>query len=186
MTISQASDSELVHAITQGDEQAFAALYHRYKSTLFGSLLRILNSNADAEDVLQELFVHVWQHSSHYNETRGRVFTWLVVIAHSRAIDRLRSIKARNRRATGVLGEPAMDVADANDDAIKAEEREMVLRALEEILEEQRNALLLAYFEGFTQLEIAERLKEPLGTIKTRTRSGLRKLGELLRRRLEK
>lgn len=186
MKRTQVPDAELVRAIAQGDEQAFASLYHQYKSTLFGSLLRILNNNAEAEDVLQEVFAHVWQHASDFDETRGRVFTWLVVIAHSRAIDRVRANEARNRRAIRVLREPVTDMADANDDAARAEEREIVLRALGDIPEEQRRVLLLSYFEGLTQLEIAERLKEPLGTIKTRTRTGLRRLGELLRRRLER
>ncbi len=84
----QIADLELVHAIARGDQEAFASLFDRYNSTLLGFLIRILNSKAEAEDVLQEVFVQVWQQAARYDETRGRVFTWMVTIARSRALDR--------------------------------------------------------------------------------------------------
>lgn len=179
------SDEELVHAIVRGDEHAFATLFDRYNSTLLGFLLRILNSKAEAEDVLQEVFVQVWQHAPDYNETRGRVFTWLVTIARSRALDRLRALGSRERTATRAFYERTDNVSDGISDAIKSEQREMVRRALDEIPEAHRHTLLLAYFEGLSQSEIAARIGKPIGTVKTRTRDGIRKLHKLLNKRLK-
>jgi len=182
---SHISDAELIHAIVQGDEQAFASLYDRYHSSLLGFLLRILNSKAEAEDVLQEVFVQVWQHAPDYDETRGRVFTWLVTIARSRALDRLRSLDSRERTVIRASHEWPENISDGVNDAIKSEQGEEVRQALEEIPEAQRHALLLAYFEGLSQSEIAARIGKPLGTIKTRTRDGLKKLRNLLSERLK-
>jgi RNA polymerase sigma-70 factor (ECF subfamily) len=156
-------DTALLHAIARGDESALASLYDRYHSILLGLLLRILHSRVEAEDVLQEVFLQIWQRAANFDETRGRAFTWMVTLARSRAIDRLRSLDSRQRA-----------------DAYQAEQRAIVGAALAEIPEEQRRALLLAYFEGLTQSEIAARLNQPLGTIKTRMRSGLSKLRDLL------
>lgn len=181
------SDVELLHAIARGDEQALASLYDRYRVILFSLVLRILHSRDDAEDVLQELFLQVWKRASDFDESRGRPFTWLVTLARSRAIDRLRSQSARERVATESARDATVtdEWVDAVDDVIRSEQSAVVRRALAELPEEQRRALLLAYFEGLTQTEIAARLGAPLGTIKTRMRSGMIKLRELLRERME-
>jgi RNA polymerase sigma-70 factor (ECF subfamily) len=172
----------LLRAVARGDEKAFASLYDQYSAILFGLLLRILHSRPEAEDVLQEVFLQVWQRAASFDETRGRPFTWLVTLARSRAIDRLRSSNARERLATASAQDaPGEAFGDALADAFRAEQSEVVQHALAAIPEEQRRALLLAYFEGLSQTEIATRLKEPLGTIKTRMRSGMTKLRELLR-----
>ncbi|HYG81713.1 MAG TPA: sigma-70 family RNA polymerase sigma factor [Pyrinomonadaceae bacterium] len=176
----QATDVETLRAIAGGDEQALAALYDRYRLILFGLILRILHSQPEAEDVLQEVFLQVWRRASDFDETRGRPFTWLVTLARSRAIDRLRSTSARERTADEAARALPDSISDAASDAVKSEQGEIVRRALAELPEEQRRALLLAYFEGLTQTEIAERLGAPLGTVKTRMRSGLIKLRELL------
>lgn len=178
------TDAELLHAIARGDESALAALYDRYNSILLGLLLRILHSRVEAEDVLQEVFLQIWQRAANFDETRGRAFTWMVTLARSRAIDRLRSLQSRQRADDTALRDAPEAVGDASDDAYHAEQREIVRAALAEIPEEQRRALLLAYFEGLTQSEIAERLGQPLGTVKTRMRSGLGKLRDLLGDRL--
>ena len=176
------SDVELLRAIAGGDEQALASLYDRYRLILFSLVLRILHSRDEAEDVLQELFLQVWKRASDFDEARGRPFTWLVTLARSRAIDRLRSLNARERTATEAARAVGPDQwSDASDDAIRSEESKVVRRALAELPEEQRQALMLAYFEGLTQTEIATRLNTPLGTVKTRMRSGMLKLRELLR-----
>lgn len=176
---------ELLHAIARGDEQALASLYDRYRVILFSLVLRILHSRDDAEDVLQELFLQVWKRASDFDESRGRPFTWLVTLARSRAIDRLRSLNARERAVTESARAAGPDeCVDAVGDAIRSEQSEVVRRALAELPEEQRRALLLAYFEGLTQTEIAARLGAPLGTIKTRMRSGMLKLRELLREQM--
>ncbi|HEV2799727.1 MAG TPA: sigma-70 family RNA polymerase sigma factor [Pyrinomonadaceae bacterium] len=178
------TDTELLHAIARGDESALAALYDRYNSILLGLLLRILHSRVEAEDVLQEVFLQIWQRAANFDETRGRAFTWMVTLARSRAIDRLRSLQSRQRADDAALRDAPEQVGDASDDAYHAEQREIVRAALAEIPEEQRRALLLAYFEGLTQSEIAARLGQPLGTVKTRMRSGLGKLRDLLDERL--
>jgi RNA polymerase sigma-70 factor (ECF subfamily) len=176
----QATDAELLAAIARGDEQSLASLYDRYRLILFGLVLRILHSRPEAEDVLQEVFLQVWKKASDFDEGRGRPFTWLVTLARSRAIDRLRSLDSRDRVAQDAARETVEKSSDAVEDAIRSEEGEVVRRALAEIPEEQRRALQLAYFEGLTQSEIAARLDAPLGTIKTRMRSGMMKLREIL------
>ena len=173
-------DADLLHAIARGDESALAALYDRYHSILLGLLLRILHSRVEAEDVLQEVFLQIWQRAANFDEARGRAFTWMVTLARSRAIDRLRSLQSRQRADDTALRDAPEPAGDASDDAYHAEQREIVRAALAEIPEEQRRALMLAYFEGMTQSEIAARLGQPLGTVKTRMRSGLGKLRDML------
>lgn len=181
----QTSDVELLNAIARGDEQALAVLYDRYKSILFGLILRILHSRAESEDVLQEVFLQVWKRAADFDETRGRPFTWLVTVARSRAIDRLRSRESRERVASEAAHAAPEAVSDAVEDAIKSEEGAVVRDALAKLPDEQRRTLLLAYFEGLTQTEIAARLGAPLGTVKTRMRSGMTRLRELLREKVK-
>jgi len=181
------SDAALLVAVSRGDEAAFAALYDRYSPILLGLLLRILRSRAEAEDVLQEVFIQVWRQAGQFDPARGRPFTWLVTLARSRAIDRLRAVESRERAAQRSAEEARPEAATAetaDDAAARSEQAEIVRRALAELPEEQRRALLLAYLDGMSQSEIAARTGQPLGTVKTRTRAGLRKLSELLRDRL--
>ena len=181
----QITDVEILRAIAGGDEQALGALYDRYRLILFGLILRIVRSQPEAEDVLQEVFLQVWRRASSFDEARGRPFTWLVTLGRSRAIDRLRSLGARERTVTEAAHEATDSISDAATDAVKSEQAEAVRRALSQLPEEQRRTLVLAYFEGLTQTEIAERLNTPLGTVKTRMRSGMIKLRELLGERME-
>ena len=164
----------------RSDEAALAALYDRYRLILFGLLVRILNSREEAEDVLQEVFLQVWRRAADFDEERGRPFTWLVTLARSRAIDRLRVLASRQRLADSAAQEVAGEASDAVADTLHAEQREIVARALATLPEEQRRTLKLAYFEGLTQSEIATQLGTPLGTVKTRMRTGMMKLRELL------
>ncbi|HEY0169752.1 MAG TPA: sigma-70 family RNA polymerase sigma factor [Pyrinomonadaceae bacterium] len=182
-----ADDAGLLRAVARGDESAFARVYDRYSPILLGLLLRILRSRAEAEDVLQEVFLQVWQQARSFDESRGRAFTWLVTLARSRAIDRLRSVDSRERAAlrSAEDGQPVTQAsAPADEDAIRAERAEAVRGALGELPEEQRQVLVLAYLEGMSQSEIAAAKNQPLGTVKTRTRAGLKKLSESLRSRL--
>src|SRR6266481_4604074 len=153
----QSSDSDLLHAVARGDEAALAACYDRYRLILFGLIVRILHDREEAEDVLQEVFLQVWRRAGDFDEARGRAFTWLVTIARSRALDRLRSAGSRARLGEEAAQIPRDDVADAADDALKSEARATVRKALAELPDEQRTALFLAYFEGLTQTEIAAR-----------------------------
>lgn len=174
----QIPDVELLHAVARGDEEALASLYDHYRSILFSVIVRIIISREEAEDVLQEVFLQVWNKARDFDESRGKPFTWLVTLARSRAIDRLRSLGARQRAAQEAQRETVEVVSDAEIDTIHAEKRKRVERALAELPEEQRRVLLMAYFEGCSQSEIAERLNTPLGTVKTRMRSGMIRLKE--------
>jgi RNA polymerase sigma-70 factor (ECF subfamily) len=181
----QVSDVELLQAIARRDELALGLLFDRYRLILFGLLVRILNSRAEAEDILQEVFLQVWRRAADFDERRGRPFTWLVTLARSRAIDRLRMLASRERVAVAAARDLSDETSDAAQDAFRSEQREIVAGALAELPDEQRRALMLAYFEGLTQSEIATRLGTPLGTVKTRMRSGMIKLRELLSEKIE-
>jgi len=172
-----------LQAVSRGDESALAALYDRYRLILFGLILRILHDRQEAEDVLQEVFFQIWRRANDFDPARGRAFTWLVTIARSRALDRLRMLSSRSRFVEADEQTVSDEVTDTAQELVKSEEGQIVRQALDELPHEQRRALLLAYFEGLTQAEIAERLGDPLGTVKTRMRSGLIKLRELLRDR---
>ena len=173
-------DVDLLKAVAARDEAALGQLYDRYRLILFGVLMRILNNREEAEDVLQEVFLQVWRRAADFDENRGRPFTWLVTLARSRGIDRLRSLAAKERVALAGAKEPSEQVSDAVADALASEQRTLVTKALAQLPEEQKSPLILAYFDGLTQSEIAAKLGAPLGTVKTRMRAGLMKLREAL------
>ena len=177
---SVANDVELLKAVAARDEAALAQLYDQYRLILFGLLMRILNNREEAEDVLQETFLQVWRRAGDFDEQRGRPFTWLVTLARSRGIDRLRTLAARDRAAVASARDEAEVISDAAGDAFRSEQRGVVASALDQLPDEQKQTLLLAYFDGLTQSEIAARLNAPLGTVKTRMRTGMMKLRELL------
>jgi RNA polymerase sigma-70 factor, ECF subfamily len=177
---SQISDGDLIRAVARGDESALAACYDRYRVILFSLALRILHDRQEAEDVLQDVFMQVWRKAGDFDESRGRAFTWLVTIARSRALDRLRGAGSRARLQTEAAELPGSDEVDPVTEAQRSEEGELVRQALAQLSLDQQKALYLAYFEGLTQTEIADRLQAPLGTVKTRMRSGLLKLRDLL------
>ena len=176
----QESDVLLLKAIAARDEAALAQLYDRYDRILFGLLMRILNNREEAEDVLQETFLQVWRKAADFDESRGRPFTWLVTLARSRGIDRLRTLASRERVAEAGAREVSEQISDAATDALKSEQRGLVSDALAKLPDEQKRPIMLAYFDGLTQSEIATRLGAPLGTVKTRMRTGMIRLRELL------
>jgi RNA polymerase sigma-70 factor (ECF subfamily) len=173
----------LLPAVARGNVSAFEELYDRYASTVYGLLLRILSNADDAQEVLQETFVKAWTSAKMFDAVRGSEVAWLISIARSRGIDRLRSRKVRLEREDEAGREISFleHSTGAADTAIQSEERAAVRSALAELPQPQRVALELAYFEGLSQSEIAARLQEPLGTIKTRTQLGMKKLRERLR-----
>jgi len=178
--LAQLTDVQILQAVAGGDEQALGQIYDRYRVILFGLLVRILSSREEAEDVLQDVFLQVWRRAGDFDESRGRPFTWLVTLARSRAIDRLRSRAARERLAAATTQDELEAVSDAASDAFRSEQRALVTNALAQLPDEQKKPLMLAYFDGLTQSEIADKLGAPLGTVKTRMRSGMGKLRELL------
>jgi RNA polymerase sigma-70 factor (ECF subfamily) len=171
--------------VAQGNVSAFEELYDRHSSTVYGILLRILANPEDAQEVLQETFVKAWTSAAMFDAVRGSEVAWLISIARSRGIDRLRARRTRVDREDEAGRELSIftsfvENATSADDAIQAEEREAVRGALAELPEAQRIALELAYFEGLSQSEIAARLSQPLGTIKTRMQLGMKKMRERL------
>jgi RNA polymerase sigma-70 factor (ECF subfamily) len=126
------------------------------------------------------VFLQVWRKAKDFDENRGRPFTWLVTLGRSRGIDRLRTLAARDRVAEAGAREAVEEISDAATDAFKSEQRGLVNKALAQLPDEQKRPLMLAYFDGLTQSEIATRLGAPLGTVKTRMRNGLMNLREQL------
>jgi RNA polymerase sigma-70 factor (ECF subfamily) len=163
------SDFSLVTAIRSGDESAMAALYDRYSSLVYSIALRVLGDTGTAEDVLQEVFMQLWRNPGLFDSSRGNVAPWLAVISRNRAIDNLR----RRRPETDIDDVVVSVEPDMASDAERAVVIQKVRGALEGMPSPQRAALEMAYFEGLTHTEIAAKTGEPLGTVKTRIRSGL-------------
>jgi RNA polymerase sigma-70 factor (ECF subfamily) len=172
------TDIALLDRIVARDEQAVAELYDRHHRLLFGLILRILRDRSEAEEVLQEVFVLVWTRAETYNVALGSPAAWLVRIARNRGIDRLR---ANNVRARAVEAAPLPVAADSPETrAALSEQQRAVACALESLPQDQRVLIEQAYFLGLTQSELAERFKLPLGTVKTRIRTGMIALREQL------
>jgi RNA polymerase sigma-70 factor, ECF subfamily len=172
------TDIALLDRIVARDEQAVAELYDRHHRLLFGLILRILRDRSEAEEVLQEVFVLVWTRAQTYNVALGSPAAWLVRIARNRGIDRLR---ANNVRVRAVESAPLPVVVDSPEArASLSEQQRAVACALESLPQDQRVLIEQAYFLGLTQSELAERFKLPLGTVKTRIRTGMTALREQL------
>jgi RNA polymerase sigma-70 factor (ECF subfamily) len=166
-----AEDLALLVRIAARDQRAVAELYDRHCRLLFGLALRILKNRAEAEEVLQEVFVQAWTKIDRYSAALGTPAAWLVRIARNRAIDRLRANQVRDRAIDGLSAGPPVETAETH--AVRSEEQRAVLRALAALPLEQRELIEHAYFQGLTQSELAERFQLPLGTVKTRVRTGM-------------
>ncbi|MGI8819553.1 MAG: sigma-70 family RNA polymerase sigma factor [Chthoniobacterales bacterium] len=179
-----AADRELIRRVVQGDEAAFASLYRRFAPGLFSMTYEILHDQKDAEDTLQEAFVQMWKKAALYDPARSSLFTWAVMIARNKAIDRVRARQRRARTAESAANESAVTTAEfaAQADELLAhgEEKQRIRGALSQLPEAQRAAIDLAFFRGLTQMEISTQLAVPLGTIKARIRRGLLALRDVL------
>lgn len=177
------SDGALLKGIAERDQQALAELYDRHAPTLLALAQRILGSTAEGEEVLQEVFLHVWNNATRYDSSRSSVYTWLVLIARSRAIDRLRSrrVVERTHEAAHQEGDALHTSPEGVETVLGDERRERVRLELGKLPSEQRQVLEMAFYEGLSQTEIASRAGLPLGTVKTRTLLAMKKLRGALR-----
>jgi RNA polymerase sigma factor (sigma-70 family) len=174
------SDEALVALVARGHESALAELYDRLGRVAYGLAYRIVRDEALAEDAVQEGFLGLWRSAASFVPERAKVSTWLLTLVHRRAVD---LVRREERRRAEPLPESAQEIEGAEaaeDTALLKLERERVQTALGRLPDKQREAIELAYYGGFTQSELAERLGEPLGTIKSRMFSGLSRLRELL------
>lgn len=176
------TDGELLARVAARDDSALGVLYDRYGGLAFGLAFRVLRDRGQAEDVVQEAFLSVWRRAATFDSGKGSARGWLMSIVHNAAIDRRRG-RFRHQQDEVDIEDHAWRLADDDvwDDVSRTLDREQVRKALTEIPKEQRETLELAYFGGLTQAEIAEQTGEPLGTVKSRARLGLRRLEGLLR-----
>jgi len=180
-------EAGLLRGVARGDAEAFEELYGRWSPMLYGLVFKILEDASEAEDALQEGFLHVWHKAASYDAARSSPTTWAYMIFRNKAIDRLRARERRGRGIEKIAAEApilASAAAGAGEGAESDERRQAVSAAMETIPPDQREAIRLAFFSGLTQVEIAERLGAPLGTVKARIRRGLLKLGETLKGKL--
>lgn len=180
-----AADAQCVRRMAGGDKAALGELYERFSRPLYGAALAILSDQAEAQDIVHDVFMVLWEKAALFEPQRGSAFAWAVTLTRNRAIDRLRT----RRRRTALL--EASTVADlgyesrgqemgSDEQAAAGDDARLVRAAMAELPADQKNAVELAFFSGLTQQEIAERLKEPLGTVKARIRRGLLRLRDRL------
>jgi RNA polymerase sigma factor (sigma-70 family) len=172
------SDEALVALVARSDDDALAALYDRYGRLAYGLALRIIRDSSLAQDAVQDAFLHAWRQAGSFDPARAKPSTWLLTLVHRRAVDLVR--REQRRRAEPIEGVPP-EVSEATDEeAALRERRQIVQHALRRLPADQREALELAYYGGYTQSQLAERLGVPLGTIKSRMFGGLSRLRDLL------
>lgn len=174
------SDDQLVSLVTQGDRDCLGVLYDRYGRAVFGFTLYLLKDPHRAEEVTQEVFLNVWLKADKFKPERGTFHAWLMTMAHHRAIDEIRRDSRRWERMEQAARENAPQqhslIDTTSEAAQRAEEGEVIRSALSAIPEEQRRVIELSYYQGLTHSDISQRLGQPLGTVKTRMRLGMKKL----------
>lgn len=175
-------DPELVARLQRRDPQALAELYDRYGRLLYSLILRVVRDSGIAEDLVQETFLRVWNRVQGFDGAKGALAPWLLAVARNRAIDYLRSAGGRERNAMefAETDHPAL-YTDMEQGILTSDQARAVKRALEKLSPQQRQVIELAYFEGLSQTEMAERMNQPLGTVKTWVRTALKNLRDDLR-----
>jgi RNA polymerase sigma factor (sigma-70 family) len=172
------SDEALVALVARSDETALAELYDRFGRVAYGLALRIVRDPALAEDAVQEAFLSVWRSGGRFVAERAKASTWILTLVHRRAVDLVR--REEPRRAEPLESAPQGQAASTEDEAWLLLQRQRVQEALRRLPDQQREAIELAYYGGYTQSELADRLGQPLGTVKSRMFSGLARLREIL------
>lgn len=173
----------LIKRVADGDQLALSTLYEATSRLAFGLILRIVIDRATAEEVLLDVYTQVWRQASLYDTNRGAPLAWIMTIARSRAIDRLRSGKheQRGKEPLDAIGEITSPTASPEEVTVSSERQRFVRSALDSLSPEQREVIELAYYSGLSHSEIALKLNQPLGTVKTRTRLGMMKLRDMLK-----
>jgi RNA polymerase sigma-70 factor, ECF subfamily len=167
--------------VAHGDQDAFAQLYDRVAGPVYGMVRRVLRDSAQSEEVTQEVLVEVWRFAARFDPERGSAATWIMTIAHRRAVDRVRTAQAsvdRDVRVAGTVPHPAFD--EVVEQVETRLEHEQVRQALNTLTDLQREAVTLAYYGGYTHRQVSELLDVPLGTVKTRLRDGLIRLRDAM------
>jgi RNA polymerase sigma-70 factor, ECF subfamily len=176
-------EAKLIGRIAEGDDSAFTVLYERFSASLYGMAFRMMHDAKEAEDVLQEGFTYIWRKAASYDSSRSSPFAWAVMVVRNKAIDRLRVRRRLERLRDKVTNEGTYyqekDETSADEPSLR-ERGALVRSALQQIPQEQRQALELSFFGGLTHEQIAERLATPLGTIKARIRRGLLRLRDFV------
>ncbi|MBT2526833.1 sigma-70 family RNA polymerase sigma factor [Streptomyces sp. ISL-99] len=173
--------SEVVARVASGDQEAFAALYDAIAGPVYGLVLKVLRDPAQSEEVAQEVMVEAWRTATRFRPDQGSVMTWVMTMAHRRAVDRVRSEQAATaREQRNAVRERTPDYDQVSEEVAVRLESEQVRRCLRTLTELQRQALTLAYYQGYTYQEVAATLSAPLGTVKTRLRDGLIRLRDCM------
>jgi RNA polymerase sigma-70 factor (ECF subfamily) len=178
--ISEASDAQLVTSIGRYNEVALAEVYRRHGGAVYGLARRVLNSSIEAEDVTQEVFLRLWNQPDRFDPSRGSLRSFLLAQSHARAVDAIRSLNARRARELKDAAKTARGTYDMQHEAWDLSLADQVARALEELPEDERRVIQMAYFEGHTYVEVANLLNQPEGTVKSRIRSGMRRMRNVL------
>jgi RNA polymerase sigma-70 factor (ECF subfamily) len=182
-------DMILLQRIAQKDSSSFQAFYRKYSGLVFTAIANVLNDHHDAEDVMQEVLVQIWNKAHLYEPRKGKPLTWITTMARNRAIDKIRSKQRRSRLNDDFESESRTEqpeFEESSSDQCEVRERNRIVRsAVAKLTDDQKEAIQLAYFSGLTQAEVAEKLNEPLGTVKARIRRGVTRLEALVKPRLE-
>ena len=194
ITRDESLEIELLEATGRGDRDSFRQLHERYAGVLFSAAYQVLNDPVEAEDVLQDVFVQIWDKAKLYDRARGKPLTWALTLTRNKSIDRLRSAQRRHRlkdeveKESNVADQQGSGGAQTGGNSVERvyarETNQIVRHAVLQLSNEQRQAIEMAFFGGLTQNEIAQRLDEPLGTVKARIRRGMIKLKDLIEPRL--
>jgi RNA polymerase sigma-70 factor, ECF subfamily len=168
--------TRLIAGVADGDQSAFASVYDVLVPTVYGVVRRVLRDPSQAEEVTQEVFVEIWRQAARFDSARGSVRTWAVTIAHRRAVDRVRSEQSHRDRQVSVAAATVDAPASPEDGALETDDRQRARAAMATLPPQQREALELAFYDGLTHVQIADRLGVALGTVKTRIRDGLIRL----------